>query len=107
MSDNPQSTIQNPQSIVGELVRAALAAVDPAAAVRRVLARDPDGQGLHLGERRIDLAAVERIVVVGAGKAGAPMAADAEAALGEHPGWQGGVVLVKDGHTTPPARTIA
>src|SRR5690242_1756035 len=103
MSDNPKSKIQNPKSIVDELVQAALAAVDPATAVRRALARDPDRPGLLLGERGLDLAAVERIVVVGAGKAGAPMAAAAEAALGEHLGWQGGVVLVKDGHTRPPA----
>jgi hydroxypyruvate reductase len=44
---------------------------------------------------------VERVVVVGAGKAGAPMAAAAEAVLGDLPGWRGGVVIVKEGHTEP------
>ena len=91
--------------LVDELVRAALAAVDPAAAVRRALVHE--GQFLHVDERTFDLEAVERIVVVGAGKAGAPMAAAAEAGLGDRPGWQGGVVIVKEGHTAPQPATIA
>lgn len=41
-----------------------------------------DGRGLHVGDETIDLDRVGRIVVVGAGKAGAGMAAGIEAALG-------------------------
>lgn len=41
-----------------------------------------DGHWLEIAERRFDLTAIRRIVVVGAGKAGAGMAAGFEAALG-------------------------
>ncbi len=42
-----------------------------------------DGRQLHIGDEQIDLDSVRRIAVVGAGKAGAGMAAGLEAALGE------------------------
>ncbi len=64
--------------------RAALAAVDPEALVRRHLVV-PDGVGA--------------VRVLGAGKAAAAMARGAEAVLGDR--LAGGVVVVKDGHGLP------
>src|SRR5262245_17207583 len=80
---------------VTRIMAAALAAVEPAAAVRRYLRRD--GQRLSIGERIYDLADFERIFLVGAGKAGAPMAQAAVDILAER--LAGGVIVVKEGHT--------
>ncbi len=55
------------------VMAAALAAVDPAAALRRHLRRE--GDVLIAGEQRYDLATIERVFVVGAGKAGTAMLA--------------------------------
>ena len=57
---------------VVRIMQAALAAVDPAEAVRRFVQRK--GDLLTVGEREYDLAAFEHIYVVGAGKADAAMA---------------------------------
>ncbi|HEY7387874.1 MAG TPA: DUF4147 domain-containing protein, partial [Bryobacteraceae bacterium] len=65
------------------IFRAALQAADPAAAVKRCL------------EKR-DFSAYRHIYVIGAGKAGAPMAAAAERILGKR--ITQGLVNVKDGH---------
>lgn len=79
---------------MARVMAAALAAVEPAAAVARCLRRD--GDTLHVAGRAIDLRHVARVVVVGAGKAGAPMARAAAAILGDRLG--AGLVVVKDGH---------
>ena len=76
---------------------AGLAAVDPEAAVRRHLVRS--GTALQAAGRRYDLNAFDEVRLVGAGKAGAPMAAAVEAILGELV--TSGVVVVKYGHGTP------
>ena len=68
-----------------ELVGAALGAVDPAQAVARHLRVEPAGSApavLWVDSHAYDLAAVERLLVIGAGKAGAGMAAAVEALLG-------------------------
>lgn len=80
--------------------RAALAAVEPGAAVRRALVRD--GELLRVGGQVIDLRDVRHIWVVGAGKAGAPMVVAAEEVLGERV--TGGVVAVKERHVVPTRR---
>ena len=67
-----------------KILQAALEAVDPYAAVRRVLRLE--GDILWVGDLRCDLASVERVLVVGAGKAGAPMACAVEDALGDPSG---------------------
>ncbi len=77
---------------VAEIMAAALNAVDPAQAVQRALRRD--GDAVVVGERRYEQ--IRRVIVVGAGKAGAPMAYAAVAVLGEQV--HGGVVVVKEGH---------
>jgi glycerate 2-kinase len=71
-----------------EMWSAALRAVEPGAAVRRVLVRE--GELLRVGEEVIDLRDVRHIWVVGAGKAGGPMVQAVEAVLGER--LTGGVV---------------
>jgi len=63
------------------IFRAALAAVSPEAAIRRHL--DRSGNTLVAAGKRIDLNRVDRIIVVGAGKATAPMAKAIEELVGE------------------------
>ena len=76
--------------------RAAVAAVEPAAAVARHLHRDKrtllvDGTAIPV---------VGRLIVVGVGKAAVGMARGAEAALGDL--ISGGLAITKDGHADPP-----
>ena len=85
------------RSQIVQVLRAALDAVDPAAAVRRQLRRD--GDTLWAGERRYDLREYAHVYVVGAGKAGAPMAQAVEEILGERVA--AGLVNVKYGHALP------
>jgi glycerate 2-kinase len=86
----------NPQgAAISRILAAALDAVEPAAAVRRFLHRE--GDDLTIGEQRYDLARYERVLLVGMGKAGAPMARAAAEVLGER--LSGGVVVVKEGHS--------
>ncbi|MGB9754297.1 glycerate kinase type-2 family protein [Roseiflexus castenholzii] len=79
---------------VTRILAAAVAAVEPGAAVRRFLRRD--GERLIAGDRVYHLRDFDRCWIVGAGKAGAPMAAAAASILGERV--TGGVVVVKEGH---------
>ncbi len=79
------------------VLEAALEAVDPREAVRRFVRRE--GETLWVNGRPYDLTKIERVVVVGAGKAGAPMAQAVEEVLGGRiaAGW----VNVKYAHTAP------
>jgi len=79
---------------LAEIMAAALDAVDPAAAVRHALRRE--GDTLRIGEQTYDLATIRRVLVVGAGKAGAPMAAAAAEILGDR--ITHGTIVVKHGH---------
>lgn len=85
------------------ILAAALGAVEPGAAVRRFLRRE--GMSLWVGERAYDLRDYNRVWLVGAGKAGAPMAHAAAAILGDM--LAGGVVVVKDGHRGDHAPPVA
>ena len=87
---------------IAQIMAAALAAVEPAAAVSRHLRRD--GDTLYAGERTIDLHTIERVFLVGAGKAGAPMAHAAAAILGDR--LTAGLVIVKEGHLAEFAPTF-
>jgi len=71
----------DPRSDAQRIVEAALEAVEPAAAVRRALSRQ--GDELSCGGTTLDLGEVERLVVVGAGKAGVPMARSVAEVLGD------------------------
>lgn len=81
--------------IAAEVMTAALAAVDPAQAVYRHVQRE--GERLRIDGRTYDLSRYRRIYVVGAGKAGAPMAAALAELLGDR--ITAGIVNVKRGHT--------
>jgi hydroxypyruvate reductase len=78
------------------VLRAALAAVEPGAAVRCALRLD--GGDLIVAGRRYPLADYRRVLVVGAGKASAPMAAAVEDVLGESVPILGSVT-VRYGHS--------
>jgi len=75
----------------------AIDAVDPYAATRRALRVAPGR--LVVAGRAYPLAPGARVIVVGTGKAGAPMARAVEDALGDR--LTGGVVAVKTGYTAP------
>lgn len=77
------------------ILEAALAAADPRLAVLSHLALT--GDVLRIGPRGYRLSEIERIFVIGGGKAGAPMAAAAVEVLGDR--ITAGVVNVKYGHT--------
>ena len=79
---------------ITRLLAAALQAVDPTQAVLSHLRLD--GELLRVGAQTYDLASTRRIVVVGAGKAGLPMARAVSDLLGER--ISAGLVIVKDGH---------
>jgi hydroxypyruvate reductase len=82
------------------IFRAAVRAVDPGEAVRRHLTRA--GSCLRIGEETVDLDTVGEIVVVGCGKAAAPMATAVEEILGDR--IARGVVVTKYGHVQPTHR---
>lgn len=79
------------------IMAAALGAVDPYHAVRARLHRTD--HELWIDGQRYDLNHFRRILVVGAGKAGAPMTRAVEAVLGA--AISAGLVVVKTGHTAP------
>jgi hydroxypyruvate reductase len=83
----------------GEAVRrvlaAAIQAVDPAAAVQRNLKRS--GDRLWVAGREVDLSRFDRVLLAGAGKAGAPMARAAAGILGDR--LAAGVMIVKEGYS--------
>ncbi len=79
------------------ILQAALSAVDPFSATQSYLRRQ--GNRLTVGDRDYDLDRYARVFVIGAGKAGAPMAQAVEAALGDR--IADGLVVVKTGHTGP------
>lgn len=82
------------------VLEAALAAVDPVAAVAAHLA--VAAGKLRIGDRLYPLADLGRIIVVGGGKAAAPMVAAVTSALG--PYISAGVVNTKYGHTAGSTR---
>lgn len=82
------------ESIV-RILEAALHAVDPLEAVRNHLS--VAGNTLRIGTRDYPLDEIERILVVGGGKAGTPMAAAVYSVLGDR--ITAGALNVKYGHT--------
>lgn len=83
---------------VRPILDAALAAADPRAAVSRALSLEGDTLRVA-GTERVDLARVERIVLVGAGKAAAGMALGVLDALGER--ISGGTITTPGAHLRP------
>jgi glycerate 2-kinase len=79
------------------IFRAGLEAVDPYEATKRALRLS--GEALQVGKHSYRLKDFKRIVMVGAGKGGAPMAQAVEEILGER--LEGGLIVVKYGYTAP------
>lgn len=91
----PGTLLQHPASAaIQRIVQRALEAVDPYAAVTNAV--QVEAGCLHLGQRLFVLSQYQRLIVVGAGKAGAPMTAALTDLLA--PLKPEGLVVVKDGH---------
>ncbi len=88
-------TFANARAIAWQIMQAALKSVDPAEAVRRTVRRD--GHSLFVAGQVYDVRRYQRIIVVGAGKASAPMARALEEILGDL--ISAGHVNVKYGYT--------
>lgn len=87
-----------PRPQLDKILRAALDAVEPGNAVRRHVS--VRGERLQVSDCAYRLADFERVVVVGAGKASAPMAAAVEDILGDRIRVDGRVT-VRYGHAAP------
>jgi glycerate 2-kinase len=83
---------------VCRILLSALQAVDPAQAVRSHLQRR--GDFLDFSGDRVNLSEIGKIYVVGAGKAGAPMALCLVDMLGDR--LSSGIIIVKDGYQPAP-----
>jgi hydroxypyruvate reductase len=95
--DENESVIAKMREQAERIFHAALRAVDPEKAILNHLSLT-DGV-IMVGERRLLLKDCKRIFVVGAGKAGAPMAQAVEQVLGQL--ISGGLIIVKEGHGLP------
>lgn len=92
-----QSLTDEHRQFLAGMIRSALQAADPYQAVLRHLQRE--GDVLRAGRQVYDLRRYRRVLVVGAGKAGAPMAAAVHHLLGDRIEW--GWVNIKRGHLLP------
>jgi glycerate 2-kinase len=88
--------------LLKKIIARGLKAVDARTVVDRAIARN--GNQLIIGRRHYDLSLYERIVVVGAGKATAPMARAVEQRLRRR--LHSGFVVVKHGHAVPTKRIV-
>ncbi|MCL6650516.1 MAG: DUF4147 domain-containing protein, partial [Chloroflexi bacterium] len=86
-----------PPALLRSVVQAALAAVEPGAAIRRALAVRRGA--LTVGGLLLPLRAFRRVLIVGAGKAAAPMAAALADLVAERP--VEGLVIVPHGYRAP------
>ena len=102
MTTAGQPTFAAARDLAHQVLQAALAAVEPGAAVRAVLRRD--GDRLLAGDHVYDLRAVRRVFVVGTGKAGEPMTQAVADALGAR--LTAGAVNVKEDTLTPAAGAL-
>lgn len=87
---------------IERILAAAVNAVEPGSAVRRFLQRQ--GNQLFVAGAHYPLEDFQRVRVIGAGKAGAPMAAAAEEILGNE--LTDGLVIVKEGYCEPGSSRI-
>ncbi len=86
--------MEDPRSDIMAIFDAGLKAADPGEAVRRFVRLN--GDCLLVGERRYDMTAFHRVIVVGAGKAAASMTAAIEDILGAYV--NGGIIITKYGY---------
>jgi hydroxypyruvate reductase len=85
-------------AVVKRILGAALQAVEPGAAVARYLKRR--GNNLIIAERTYHLADIDRVLVIGFGKAAAVMGQAAATILGDC--LEAGLLITKEGHAKPP-----
>ena len=95
--NNHDTVVRQMRQQALEIFQAGLKAVDPIEAINRHVRLSDDT--LHIDDRRFELKNIERILIVGAGKAVAPMAKALEDLLGER--ITRGVIVVKEGHGLP------
>ncbi|MGC9359927.1 MAG: glycerate kinase type-2 family protein [Anaerolineae bacterium] len=100
MSHGQAWTRERAKGALDVIMQTALDAVDPAEAVRRCLRLV--GDQLVVGSKSFALSRLGRLVVVGAGKAGAPMVRAVEEIVGDR--IDDGLVIVKAGHALPTER---
>jgi len=86
--------VEGLRSDLDRIGQAALTAVAPETCLRRAL--HVKGDQLHVAKETFDLSRIQRIIVVGMGKASARMAATLEDLLGER--ISGGLVVTADGY---------
>ncbi|HEY3060694.1 MAG TPA: glycerate kinase [Chloroflexota bacterium] len=86
------------RQVLDKVLAAALAAVEPGQAVRNAVSVSADR--LSIADRQYDLGRYRRALIVGAGKASAPMAAALEDVLGDRLRIEG-TVTVRYGHAAP------
>ena len=94
---SPAGQVESMRRDARTVFEAALKAVDPVEAILRHVRLEDDA--LQVGEHRFAFKDYDRILVVGAGKAGAPMARALEDLLGDN--IADGVMVVKEGHGLP------
>jgi len=94
-SQTSEDPLPDYREIVRRIMAAALDAVDPERAVLNAIRRE--GDTLYISGRPYDLAEIDRVILVGGGKAGAPMAKAVAAVVGDR--LHSCVVNVKDGYT--------
>jgi hydroxypyruvate reductase len=92
-----ESVLEEMRKQALEIFQAALRAVEPEEAILKHVKME--GESLLIGKRRLELSKFDRILVVGAGKADAPMAQAVESLLGDRV--SDGIIVVKDGHGLP------
>ena len=85
---------------IDRLIHVALAAVSPEACLRRAI--HLNGDVLSVAGESIDLSQIQRVIVVGMGKASARMAASLEMIIGER--IDDGLVVTADGYRVPTER---
>ncbi len=94
---SPANRLKSMRQHALEIFQAALKAVDPVQAIFYCVSIEDNV--LQVGEHRFAFKDYDRILVVGAGKAGAPMASALEDLLGDR--IVDGVIIVKEGHSLP------
>jgi glycerate 2-kinase len=92
--DSSSKTIEELRRDAGKIFSSGLQAVEPGAAVKKYCRLI--GEQFAIGDRSYDLSRFENIIVIGAGKATAPMARALEEILGDR--ITGGTINVKYGH---------
>lgn len=99
---NREEVVKDLRAHARDILNASLEAVDPEEAVKRFVATSREK--LLIGpDFELDLKAFRRVIIVGGGKASAPMAKALEALLGRRV--ERGVICVKYGHGIPLEKT--